>query len=657
VTKTVAPYGSWKSPFPIDLLVAGRVGLVEPRFDSDGKSLVWLESRPEEDGRQVLVRWTPNKGSGGIARDISPAGMNVRDRVHEYGGASSLVAGDLVLVSDFATGRLHRVAVDRSSEPITREGPFRYADYELDEKRNRVIAVREDHSGPGEAANTIVSIALDGSSTVKVLVEGRTFYSSPRLSPDGSQLAFLAWDHPNLPWDGTELFVVPVAAHGSLGAPHRVAGSASEWIAQPVWSPSGVLHFVAEPGGWMNLHRAVDGRVERVTHLEAEFAFPDWVFGIRNYAFAPDGTIVAIGRSDGADRLYRIPPGGQASALDLPDTEMADVDVAGDRVVLMGAGPQSFNAIVVLDLRDLSRETIRVSSTAEVEPEAVSVPEPIEFPTTDGRTAHGMFYRPTNAAFKGPAGELPPLIVTSHGGPTAQAFGALSIPTQLFTSRGFAVLDVDYGGSTGYGKEYRKRLEGEWGVVDVDDCVNGARWLAQRGDVDGERLSIRGGSASGYTTLSTLAFRDVFAAGVSYFGIGDLLAFAKETHKFESRYLDRLLGPLPEATEIYRQRSPNNYADQIKAAVLILQGLEDRVVPPTEAERIVDALWERRIPHAYIAFEGEDHGFRKAESLTRSFEAELSFLAQVFGFEPADEIAPIEVINLDAARRGAATRS
>jgi dipeptidyl aminopeptidase/acylaminoacyl peptidase len=545
------------------------------------------------------------------------------------------------------------VAGDRTSEPVTPEGAFRYADYELDEPRQRILAVREDHSGSGEAVNTLVSIPLDGSGDVTVLTEGRTFYSSPRLSRDGSKLAFLAWDHPNLPWDGTELFVAPVAADGSLGRPERVAGSPNDWISQPAWSPSGVLHFVAEPDGWMNLQRVGERGVEPVTRLEAEFAFPDWVFGLRNYAFAPDGTIYAIGRSHGADRLYRIPPGGEPTPLDLPFTEMGDVDIAGDRAVLMGAGPRSFNAIVLLDLRDGSHETIRRSSTAEVAPEEIAVPEAIEFPTSGGLTAHGLFYRPTNSAFEGPAGELPPLIVTSHGGPTAQAFGGLFVATQLFTSRGLAVLDVDYGGSTGYGKEYRKRLEGQWGVVDVDDCVNGARWLAERGDVDGERLAIRGGSASGYTTLSTLAFRDVFAAGISYFGIGDLLAFAKETHKFESRYLDRLLGPLPEATEIYRQRSPNNFADQITAAVLILQGLEDRVVPPTEAERIVDALWERRIPHAYIAFEGEDHGFRKAESLTRSFGAELSFLAQMFGFEPADEIEPIEVINLDAARHGA----
>jgi dipeptidyl aminopeptidase/acylaminoacyl peptidase len=401
----------------------------------------------------------------------------------------------------------------------------------------------------------------------------------------------------------------------------------------------------------MNLHRLRDGRVEAVTDLEAEFAFPDWEFGTRNYGFMADGTILAVGRSDGADRLYRIAPAGRPEPIELPFTEIGEIDVAGDQAVVVAASPTAFNAIVRLNGRDSRHEVIRRSAAAELDPATLSIPEHVEFPTTGGKTAHGLFYRPTNPEFEGPAGEAPPLIVTSHGGPTGGAFGGLTTSIQLFTSRGFAVLDVDYGGSTGYGRDYRKRLEGEWGVVDVDDCVNGARWLAQRGDVDGERLSIRGGSASGYTTLATLAFRDVFAAGVSYFGIGDLLEFAKETHKFESRYLDRLLGPLPESEEIYRQRSPNRFADRIRAAVLILQGLEDRVVPPTEAERIVDALWERRVAHAYLAFEGEDHGFRKATSIVRSFEAELSFLAQVYGFEPADDIDPIEVVNLDVARR------
>jgi dipeptidyl aminopeptidase/acylaminoacyl peptidase len=644
--RRTAAYGTWASPCPIDLLVAGRVSLADTRFDGPD-AVVWIESRPEDGGRQTLVRWTQADG----ARDISPDGMNVRSRVHEYGGAPSLVVGDLVVVSDFETGRLHRVAPDRTTEPLTPATEWRFADLEPDLTRNRLIAVREDHTGGGEAVNTIVSVPLDGSAEVRVLAAGRTFYAAPRLSPDGSQLAFLAWDHPNLPWDGTELFVASVEADGRLAEPPTlVAGSPSDWIAQPRWSPDGVLHFVAEPSGWMNLQRWHDGRVEAVTDEQAEFAFADWQFGYRNYAFAEDGAIVAIARSAGRDRLYRIPPAGPLETIAIPYTELASLDVQGNRAVLEAAGPTSFNSVIVVDLGDASHRVLRTSSTATIDPADVSVAETVEFPTTGGRTAFGLFYRPANTRFEGPAGERPPLMVTSHGGPTAQAFGGLTMTVQLFTSRGFAVLDVDYGGSTGYGRDYRRRLEGEWGIVDVDDCVAGARFLAARGDVDGDRLAVRGGSASGYTTLCALAFRDDFSAGISYFGIGDLLAFARETHKFESRYLDRLLGPLPQAEQLYRERSPNNYAEQITCPVLILQGKEDKIVPLAEAERIVDALWERRIPHGYIAFDGEDHGFRQAASITRSFEAELSFLAQVFGFEPADELEPIRVEGLDEWR-------
>ena len=646
---TVASFGGWRSPFGIDLLTAGVVGLGEPRFDADGEALVWRESRPEEDGLTVLVRWT----EAGGARDISPTGMNIRDRVHEYGGAASLVAGELVVVSDFSNGRLHRVAADRSSEPLTPDGPFRYADFVLDRPRDRLIAIREDHSGDDEARNTVVAIDLE-SGDVTVLAEGRDFYSSPRLSPDGSRVAYLAWDHPNLPWDGTELFVADVSASGALGQSVRVAGSASDWVAQPRWSPSNVLHFVAEPKGWMNVHRWVDPEVEPIAELDAEFAFPEWIFGLRNYAFDAHGDLVAIGRSAGRDRLFRLRAGEAPGVIDLPFTELGWIDIRGDRAVVEAGSPETSSSIVLIDLGDASYRTIRVSSVTKIDAAAISRPESVEFPTTSGRTAFGQFYAPRNASFTGPEGERPPLIVTSHGGPTAQASTTLDIEIQLFTSRGLAVLDVDYGGSTGYGRDYRKRLEGQWGIVDVDDCVAGAKYLAERGDVDGERLSIRGGSASGYTTLAAITFRDTFAAGTSYYGIGNLLEFARETHKFESRYLDRLLGPLPDAAEIYRERSPALHAELIRCPALILQGLEDRVVPPTEAERIVDALWEQRIPHAYIAFEGEDHGFRKATSIIRSFEAELSFLGQVFGFEPADEIERLDVINLDTWRAAAA---
>jgi dipeptidyl aminopeptidase/acylaminoacyl peptidase len=651
VGRTQAPYGSWESSIPIEVLGAGRVSLSDTRFDPSDGSAVWLEGRPDEDGRQMLVRWTSEAG----ARDISPPGMNVRNRVHEYGGAPFVVAGDVIIVSDFATGRLHRVARDRTSKPITPEGAFRYADLQLDRDRRRLVAIREDHSGTGEAVASIVAIALDGSGDVTILISGRTFYSSPRISPRGDRLAFLAWDHPNMPWDGTELFVAPLDRTGGVGEAERVAGSSSDWISQPRWSPRGVLHFVAEPSGWMNIHRWVDGVIEPVTQLEAEFAFPDWFFGAANYAFTADGDILATGRDHGVDRLYRISGDGIAT-LDVPFTELGWIAIRGGEALFLAAEPHSSEAVVVLDLATVTHRVLRRSVVEDPDPATISIPEAIEFETTGGRTAHGLFYRPLNPDFEGPPGDRPPLIVSSHGGPTAQAFGGVNVALQLFTSRGLAVLDVDYGGSTGYGRDYRKRLEGEWGVVDVDDCVSGARALAERGDVDAARMAIRGGSSSGFTTLAAITFRDVFAAGISYFGIGDLLNFAKETHKFESRYLDRLLGPLPAATETWRSRSPVLFAERIHCPVLILQGLEDRVVPPAEAERIVDALWERRVPHAYLAFPGEDHGFRKASTIVRSFEAELSFLGQVFGFEPADEFEPLEVINLEASKVAAGAR-
>ncbi len=651
MSKAIRPYGSWPSPIPIEILVVGRVGLQDTRFDlADDGAITWLESRPGDKGRQTLVRWTP----GGETRDISPAGMNVRDRVHEYGGAPYLVDGELVIVSDFATGRLHRVHPDRTSEPFTPEGPFRYADYELDRRRSRILAVREDHSGGGEAVNTIVAIPLDGGEP-EILAGGCDFVAAPRLSPDGDRLAWLRWNHPNLPWDGTELMVARLDPDGRPIDKQIVAGSPTDWISQPRWSPDGVLHFAAEPKGWQNLHRWVAGRVEAITDEAMEFGHPDWLFGYRQYGFLPDGSILAIARSRGTDRLYVVGPGGAPRQVDLPFTELAYLSVLGEVATLLAGGPDSPPTVIRLDVANGAWVALRRSWTTALDPAGIAHPEPVEYPTTGGKTAYGLFYRPTNPSIEGPPSERPPLIVTSHGGPTSQAYGGLTAATQLFTSRGFAVLDVDYGGSTGYGRDYRRRLEGEWGVMDVDDCVNGARFLADRGDVDGDRLAIRGGSASGYTTLSALAFRDVFDAGISYFGIGDLMAFTAETHKFESRYLDRLVGPLPELEAVYRERSPNNFADQIHCPVLILQGLDDRVVPPAEAERIVDALWERRIPHAYLPFEGEDHGFRGADAILAATRGELSFLGQVFGFEPADDIEPIEVVNLEAWRASKAT--
>jgi dipeptidyl aminopeptidase/acylaminoacyl peptidase len=642
--KREAPYGSWASPFPIDLLARGAVTFGEIGA-ADGRRW-WLEGRAEESGRQVLVR----RETDGTLTRLTPEGFNARCRVHEYGGGASLLEGDLIVVSDFATGRLQRVIAPGVVEPLTPEGrAWRFADLSVDAGRNRLLAIREDHEPEtlgrhGEAENAVVAIDLaDGA--VTVLAAGSDFFSSPRLSPDGRRLAWLRWSHPNLPWDGTELVLAELDDAGRPADERVVAGSPSDWIAQPRWSPAGVLHFVAEPDGWMNLFRLGPGdRVERASGpVEAEFAFPDWVFAIANYAFADDGSIVAVGRSGGTDRLYRIAADGAAVALDLPFSEIGYLAIDGGTAVFRAAATDRPWAIHELDLATGETTVLRRSGALEVEPADASLGELVEFPTDGDRTAFGILYRPTSRTFRGAAGTRPPLIVTSHGGPTAQASTAFAVLNQLFTSRGFAVLDVDYGGSTGYGTAYRKRLEGEWGVVDLADCVAGARWLAAEGIVDGARLAIRGGSASGYTTLCAVTFSDAFSAGTSYFGIGDLETFLKETHKFESRYLDRLIGPYPERKDLYHDRSPLNFADRISCPILILQGAEDRIVPPAQAEQIVDVLWERHLPHAYIVYPGEDHGFRAAENIIRSFESELSFYGQVFGFEPADPIEPIKV--------------
>jgi dipeptidyl aminopeptidase/acylaminoacyl peptidase len=652
--RIIAPYGSWASPFPIERLVDRVVFLSEPH--AAGGIRWWLEGRPDEGGRQALMRRDPD---GSVVR-LTPEGFNARSRVHEYGGAATLISGDLVVVSDFTTGRLHRVTAPGELTPITPERAWRFADAIHDPARNRLVAVREDHDPEevakhGEWINDLVEIDL-GSGDVRSIASGSDFYAAPRLSPDGGTLVWTEWRHPNVPWDGTELRMGAVSKEGELGEPRTIAGSARDWVSQPRWSPAGVLHFAAEPDGWMNLYRYVDGKAEPVLPMQAEFAQPEWQFGNSSYGFLDDGDILAVARSGGRDQLLRIAPDGSHRQMDLPYTEIGSIAIDADRVVLRAASPAEPAGIVEVGL-DGGIEVLRRATPFTPDGADVSIPEHVEFPTTGGRTAFGNFYAPTSQRYQAPAGELPPLIVTSHGGPTSSAFSGFATGFQLFTSRGYAVLDVDYGGSTGYGRDYRKRLEGEWGIVDVDDCVAGSTWLAGQGLVDGDRMAIRGGSASGFTTLAALAFRKTFRAGTTYFGIGDLRAFVKDTHKFESRYLESLVGPWPETKQRYLDRSPSLHAEQISAPVLVQQGAEDRVVPPSEAERIVDALFERHIPHAYLLFPGEDHGFRGKDAIIRSFGAELSFYAQVFGFEPADAIEPIPIQFLDETRAGVEGRS
>jgi len=637
---TIAPYGTWSSPISLDLITRGRAFPTYPRFDGD--ALWWEEARPAEGGRQVVRR---RRADGSIV-DAVPAGVDVRTMVHEYGGAAWTVADRTLCFSDVHDGRLYRIGPDGRPEPLTVAGRLRYADLEVDVSRRRLICVGEDHSGEGEAVNRLVTVALDGDGPVAphTLVEGADFYAAPRVSPDGRRLAFLSWSHPDMPWDGTTLSVVALAADGRLGDAHRVAGGDDTWITQPRWSPAGDLYFVGEATGWMNLYRWRDGATEPVLPMAADFARPDWVFGIANYAFVGRGDVLAVGRDAGRDRVWRVGATGVATQLTLPFDEIDFVAGQGERALLAADSGTDAGGLAELDLTSGAWSWVSRSLDAEIDPGVMSVPRSITYPTTDGAVAHALFYPPRNDGFAAPAGTLPPLIVTSHGGPTASAGAGLRLSVQYFTSRGLAVVDVDYRGSSGYGKAFRQALEGQWGVYDMDDCAAVAAYLVKEGLIDARRVAIKGGSASGYTTLCALTFRDDFRAGVSYFGIGDLETFARDTHKFESRYLDRLVGPYPAARDLYVSRSPIHFIDRLSCPLLILQGLDDHIVPPAQAEQMVAALAAKGLPYAYLPFEGEGHGFRRGANVRRATEAELAFYGLVFGFRPADELPPLELV-------------
>jgi dipeptidyl aminopeptidase/acylaminoacyl peptidase len=576
---------------------------------------------------------------------------------HEYGGGHYAVGSGTVYFSNLPDGRIYRTAAGAAPQALTVEGPFRYGDLVYDRARERLLCVREDMtgSGPGylaaegerppEPSEAIVAVDTT-SGSVTVLVEGSDFFSTPRASTDGKMLSWLAWRHPNMPWDTTELWVGDVADDGSVINAHQLAGGGEDSIVQPEWAPDGSLVFASDRTGWWNLYRldVTSGTVSALAPRDAEFAGPQWVFGLLWFGIAADGTIVTEINSTGREELWMIPHDGEPERIDVPDEVIDNVVVGARRVAYIGASPTQPRAVVLLDLARGQRRVLKEAYELTVDPAFISIAEPITFPTTDGEVAHALYYPPTNPDATGPAAEKPPLVVMSHGGPTSQVNAALELSKQIFTSRGFAVVDVNYRGSTGYGRAYMRRLDGKWGVYDVDDCIAAARYLAHRGDVDEQRMAIRGGSAGGYTTLCALVFHDgVFAAGASYFGVGDMEALARDTHKFESRYSDRLVAPYPQRLDIYRERSPIHYMDRITRPLIVLQGEDDKVVPVAQAEDLVASLRERHVPHAYLLFAGEGHGFRQAENIRRSLEAELSFFGQVFGFELADMIEPAKV--------------
>ncbi|MBD2041250.1 S9 family peptidase [Microcoleus sp. FACHB-672] len=640
----IVPYGSWKSPITSDLIVSETIGLGS--IAVDGEDIYWVEMRPAEGGRNVLVQRTPQ----GEITDRTPAGFNVRTRVHEYGGGSFAVANGTIYFSNFADQRLYRQTSDSEPQPLTPAGvDLRYADAAIDRQHNRLICVREDFTGSShEPANTLVSIPFAGGDSGEVLVSGDDFYASPRLSPDGSQLCWLSWNHPNMPWDGTQLWVAQLNADGSLGDRQQIAGGVDESIFQPEWSPDGILYFVSDRTGWWNLYRWNAGEVEPLWEMAAEFGRPLWVFGMCTYTFASAERIICTYTQEGVWHLASLDTKTkQLEKIETPYTEISSllVDAKGRGLILAGS-PSESTVVVQLNLATGELDVLRRSSEMSIDSGYLSTPQTIEFPTENGLTAYAFFYPPQNCDYTAPAGKKPPLLVKSHGGPTAAASSRLNLGIQYWTSRGFAFLDVNYGGSTGYGREYRQRLEKMWGVVDVDDCANGARYLAEQGLVDGDRLTIAGGSAGGYTTLCALVFHDTFKAGASYYGVSDLEVLARDTHKFEARYLDRLIGPYPEQQDLYKQRSPIHYTDRLSCPVIFFQGKEDKVVPPNQAEMMVEALKAKGLPVAYVLFEGEQHGFRRAESIKRALDGEFYFYSRVFGFKPAEDIEPVLIENL-----------
>jgi len=642
IAKTVAPYGSWCSPITSDVIVSETVGLSQVLLD--GEDVYWVEMRPTEGGRCVVVQ----RAADGEVRDVISSSLSARSRVHEYGGGAFAVADGTVWFSNFCDQRLYRQGPAGPPVAVTPAGAHRYADGILDRPRHRLIAIREDHSRPeGEAVNSVVSIGLEDGEEPDILVSGSDFYASPGLSPDGSRLAWLSWNHPNMPWDGTELWVGALDADGRVASKELIAGGVDEAVFQPVWSPDGVLYYVSDLAGWWNIYRRRSGRVEAVTGMDAEFGLPHWVFGQSTYAFERAERIICCYCRQGEWHLGRLDTNSlELEEIGTPYTEIRSVRAAPGRAVFVGASPTEFPSVIELDVKSSETTVLRSAGKAGVDASFFSIPEPIAYQTEGGLTAHAFYYAPRNRDFEAPPEERPPLLVMSHGGPTAAATSGLQLPIQYWTSRGIALLDVNYGGSTGYGRSYRQRLDGQWGIVDVNDCVNGARFLAARGDVDDDRLVIRGGSAGGFTTLCALTFANVFKAGASRYGVSDLEALAKDTHKFESRYLDRLIGPYPEARELYMERSPIYAADRLSCPVIFFQGLEDEIVPPNQTEMMVDTLRTKGIPVAYLAFEGEQHGFRRGENIKRSLDAELYFYARVFDFQLAEPVEPVKIENL-----------
>lgn len=628
-TKTIAPYGTWVSPVTPKMMTEAAIGL--SALAVDGTDLYWLESRPAEAGRTCLCR----RDADGRIVDVTPVPIDVGSRVHEYGGGAYAVRNGIIVFSERRDGSLWLIENAAPPHRLPTPEGCRYADFEFDVLRRRVVVIREDHRDrpPTNPKATIVALSPDGGEDT-ILVEGPDFLSSPRLSPNGKSLAWIAWDHPNMPWDATRLYLADVAADGTRAAAKLIAGGGDESIVQPRFADDGRLYFSSDRTGWWNLYVAGPNGVEAVAPIEAEIGGPHWVFGQRAYHLLPDGRILVAVVSNGLRRVAMIAQ-GKYEKLDLGQGVEQVLDCPlplGDGLAMIATPTHEPPSISIKPDAAGAVMKIRAGTPPVLTEDSISIGEPITFPTQD-TIGHAFWYPPKSRDHAAPEGELPPLVVLSHGGPTSMTTNGFALRIQWWTTRGFAVVDVNYGGSTGFGRTYRQRLDGQWGIVDVEDCIAAARHLAERGLVDRDRIVIRGGSAGGFTTLAALTSSDVFKAGASLYGVADLMLLARDTHKFESRYLDRLIGPLPQAEVLYAERSPINHIERLACPIIFFQGMEDKTVPPNQAESMVAAMAARGLPVAYYTFEGEGHGFRRAETLKRVLELELGFYGRVFGFE------------------------
>ena len=628
------PCGTWESPITSEMLVGGAVRLGE--IVVDGDDVWWAETRPDEGGRTVLVR---------NGTDQTDQNINVRTLVHEYGGSAWRVRNGVLVYSQYSDQRLYRLDKLGNSIPLTPEPEiqqsYRYADGRITNNENWYVCVRELHaSSAEEPSNEIVAVPLDGSQQIKVLVSGPDFVSSPRVSKEGDQIAWVQWNHPNMPWDDTQLCIASLDE--MLLSNQKVIKSQAESFFQPEWDDQGNLHVVSDRNNWWNLFRVDQSTNEidltALTNIEAEIGLPQWVFGQSRYAFVGD-QIWFVYRKAGIDRLAILSLDGQFEQIDIDATEIESVVNYQDGIVATVSSWKAESSVM-----SITREGIRPLSKIRdlnIDESWFPIPQTFTYQTSDSEEAHALFYPPTNPEYEINEKEKPPLIVLAHGGPTAAARRQLQLAITYWTSRGFGVADVDYRGSTGYGRAFRNRLHDSWGLADVEDCVAVAKYLVAQKKVDKNKLAIKGGSAGGFTVLAALTFHDTFTAGASRYGIADLAILAKDTHKFESRYLDRLVGEWPEDEETYRQRSPIHHIEQLSTPMVILQGSEDPIVPPNQAHLMAQKLKENDIPHALIEFSDEGHGFRKAPNIKKAIESELAFFAHIFGFEPFDDLQKI----------------